>query len=101
MSIEELYQQIQQISRSFSKIEKILLFGSRAHHDHEPRSDIDLAVIAPEFTEADWYLFADSIENTETLLKFDLIRWEHAPKELREEIERCNEVVYSRKLHGN
>ncbi len=99
--MEELYQQIQHIARDFPKIEKILLFGSRAHHDHEPRSDIDLAVIAPKLAEVDWFLFTEAIENLETLLKFDLIRWEQAPDELRFEIDQCNETIYSRQLHRN
>lgn len=94
--MEEIYQQIKNIAKEFPEIEKILLFGSRAHRDHGPRSDIDLAVIAPKLAESDWLYFTEAIENLETLLKFDLIKWEYAQDELRNEIDQCNETIYSR-----
>ncbi|WP_211619578.1 nucleotidyltransferase domain-containing protein [Gracilibacillus kekensis] len=99
--MEKLYNQIQNIAKHYFEIEKIVLFGSRAHNDHEDRSDIDLAVIAPKLTETNWFLFTEEIENLETLLKFDLIRWEHAPKELCFEIDKCNETIYLRQRDRN
>jgi predicted nucleotidyltransferase len=83
------------IAVRFPAIEKILLFGSRAYGDHSERSDIDLAVIAPDLIELDWFELTEMIEeDLETLLKIDLIRWETAPVKLQEEINKCHKVIY-------
>ena len=42
-NIEDVYRQIIEIAKK-NKIEKIVLFGSRARGDNQPKSDIDLAV---------------------------------------------------------
>ena len=56
-------------AEKYSSIDKIILFGSRARKDNEPRSDIDLAVYA----KGDIYDFIEDIEeNIPTLLEFDI-----------------------------
>lgn len=57
-------------------IEKIMLFGSRAKGTHDSRSDIDLAVKCPLATESDWNGVMEIIENADTLLKIDCIRFD-------------------------
>ncbi|WP_280770622.1 nucleotidyltransferase domain-containing protein [Salipaludibacillus daqingensis] len=87
--------QIINISQQFPDIKEVRLFGSRAYGDHQPRSDIDLAIIAPEISDYDWRLFSEKIEeDIETLLKIDLIRWDKASSKLREEIGHHNIVLY-------
>ena len=66
-------------------------FGSRAHGDHEERSDIDLAIVAPNLSKRDWYLLIDTFEEElQTFLKLDVVRWESAPEKLKNEILKCN-----------
>ncbi len=57
-------------------IQEIWLFGSRARGDHRERSDIDLAIICPDATDSDWAIVGDIIEDADTLLKVDYIRFE-------------------------
>lgn len=51
-----------------SNLTKVILFGSRARGDYKNTSDIDLAV-----TGSNTALFAADMEETSTLLSFDIV----------------------------
>lgn len=51
-----------------SNLTKVILFGSRARGDYKKTSDIDLAV-----TGGNTALFAADMEETPTLLSFDIV----------------------------
>lgn len=56
------------ISKKYSDIKKVVLFGSRARGDNEERSDIDLAI----YCNSSILEFIEEVENnTTTLLEFD------------------------------
>jgi predicted nucleotidyltransferase len=57
-------------------VEAVWLFGSRARKDHQSRADIDLAVLCPSATLQDWQKLQKIIENADTLLKIDCIRFD-------------------------
>ncbi|MFQ6027114.1 MAG: nucleotidyltransferase domain-containing protein, partial [Dehalococcoidia bacterium] len=44
---------VERITRN-PHVKKVILFGSRARGDERERSDIDLAVVAPELTDQEW-----------------------------------------------
>jgi predicted nucleotidyltransferase len=67
-------------------VRRIVLFGSRARGDAQPRSDVDLAVEAPDASPLDWQRLLDKVEEADTLLSVDLVRVEDAADELRERI---------------
>jgi predicted nucleotidyltransferase len=67
-------------------VQRVILFGSRARGDARERSDIDLAVRAPDVSQRDWLAIVEAVENAETLLRIDLVRLEEAPEALRERI---------------
>lgn len=91
---EKLKAQLHKIVKGYPGVEKVMLFGSRAHGDFGETSDIDLAVVAPKLSRKEWLDFSEQVENElDTLLKIDLIRWEIAPSRLREEIETCHLVI--------
>ena len=75
--------------------EAILLFGSRARGDAEPRSDIDLAVAASALTRTEWLRVVDALEETETLLPIQAVLLGAAPPALRERILREGVVLYA------
>ncbi len=79
--------------------EEILLFGSRARGDHHDRSDIDLAIVCPKATDADWLKVVDIIENADTLLKIDCIRLNPTDisKNLYQNILKEKKVIYVKK----
>ena len=57
-------------------VQKIMLFGSRARGTHHERSDIDLAIECPSATDIDWNRVMQIIENADTLLKIDCVRFD-------------------------
>ena len=77
-----------------SVIDKIWLFGSRVRDEADERSDIDLAILCPNATLTQWYKIVDIIEETPTLLKFDIIRYEEASGEFQQRIQQEGRVVY-------
>lgn len=52
------------------------MFGSRARGDNRPRSDIDLAILCPRASMQDWLTVCDLIDEADTLLKIDYVRFD-------------------------
>lgn len=75
------------------KVEKVILFGSRARGDFKRTSDIDIAVSGGNFDR-----FAlDVDEETSTLLKFDIVDLDREMQDaLRESIEREGILLYEK-----
>ncbi len=78
------------------EVERIVLYGSRARDDHDPRSDIDLAVECPGASRDMWRSIREKIDNTRTLLFIDLIRLDTAPESLRAKVNEEGIVLYER-----
>jgi predicted nucleotidyltransferase len=75
-------------------VRRIILFGSRARGQAQLRSDVDLAIEAPDASPHDWQRFLDLTEDADTLLPIDLVRIEEVPDELRRRI-----LLEGRTLH--
>lgn len=77
-------------------IRKIVLFGSRARGDNNPKSDIDLAIYTlPGFSGKGH--FVGDIEDLETLLKIDIVFInEESGKKLINNILEEGVVIYER-----
>lgn len=86
---------VEQLS-ALPKVQKVILFGSRARGDNFPRSDIDLAVETSHADYREWSAIEEIIEETPSLLEFDLIRLDKAPDYLKEEILREGITLYAR-----
>lgn len=96
---EKIIKQIVTIASRYPDISKIYLFGSRAHCDATERSDIDLAVQAPNLINRDWLDFCNEIENeVDTLLKIDVIRYDVASEQLLQEINNGHTLLYQREM---
>lgn len=89
------YKFIRQL-QSLPYIEEIWLFGSRAREDHQERSDIDLAVICPYANNPDWENIMNIIEDADTLLKIDCVRFDkkHINRELYKNILKDRKIIY-------
>lgn len=73
------------------KIQKVVLFGSRARGTHTDRSDVDLAVSGGDFDSFDRAVK----ERVHSLLSFDVVEWDAGvSEELKQEIERDGVVIY-------
>jgi len=74
----------------------IIVFGSRARGDHRPRSDIDIAFEDVK-SEEGWAHFLTTLEESaETLLEFDLVRYEEVTSDFRKKIDQEGIVIYER-----
>ena len=80
-------------------VDEIWLFGSRARGDNGSRSDIDLAIICDGATDNDWIKLTDIIEDADTLLKIDCIRFakELIDPTLYQNILKDKKVIYVKK----
>lgn len=89
---KELYYQILSLARKY-RVERLILFGSRARGDWRAASDIDLAVSGGDFPR-----FALDIEEAaDTLLKFDMVNLNGpVQEELLDQIWKEGIVVYEK-----
>jgi len=93
---QKIINQLTNVGQRINTIHKIILFGSRAVGDYTLKSDIDLAFVAPNMTKEEWVELTFALEEElDTLLFLDLIKYEDAPEELKEEILKSGRVIYS------
>ena len=83
---DELIINIREIAVSFSNIERILIFGSRARKTASERADIDLAVDAPNLSSDEWRHLKETVQNLKTLLKIDIVLLQKISNELKSNI---------------
>jgi nucleotidyltransferase substrate binding protein (TIGR01987 family) len=93
-----MYEFVQKIA-NLQFVEEVWLFGSRARNDHSERSDIDIAIVAPNATSEEWQKLIDTLESVETLLKIDCIHFDRlgVDDKLRKNIVEQHIVMYVRK----
>ena len=73
------------------RIQRVILFGSRARGTHTERSDIDIAVSGGNVYAFYW----DIKENVFSLLMFDIVELDAGvSEELKKEIERDGIMIY-------
>lgn len=73
------------------RIQKVILFGSRARGTHAERSDIDIAVVGGDFDAFYWAVK----ERVHSLLSFDIVDYDSGvSKQLKREIEKDGVVIY-------
>ena len=83
--------------RTLPFVQEIWLFGSRSKGSATERSDFDLAIICPDATEDEWQKIRALVEETDTLLKIDCIRFDTLNDDrLRREIEKSKVVLFKR-----
>lgn len=71
-SMDNVIEQIKEIASKY-KINKVLLFGSRARGDNSSTSDYDIAVFGHELSELDKARFSYDVDEIETLKKIDIV----------------------------
>lgn len=79
---------------SFDEVRSVILFGSRARGDAGLRSDIDLAISAPEINTRRWLDMKLLAEEAPTLLSITLVRLDDSPTELRDRVLKEGIVLY-------
>ena len=81
---------------SYKKVDKIVLFGSRARGDYAKASDIDLVVFAKDWNLRDLSFIKEELEdNIKTCLFFDVIGYYQINNEsLKKQIIQEGKVLY-------
>lgn len=78
------------------QIERMILFGSRAIGDHDERSDLDVAVSAPDLDRAGFAALRDRLDRFRTLYTISLTSIESMPPRLRDRVLAQGVVLYDR-----
>lgn len=87
-----VWKEIEQFAEKY-KIQKVILFGSRARGDYRRTSDIDLAVYGGDVAA----FMLDVDEETSTLLKFDIVNMDKPVQEkLKQSIGKEGRVIYEK-----
>ena len=82
-------------------VDAIYLYGSRARGDHMERSDIDLAIVCPQARENEWSAVLDIIEQADTLLEIDCVRFDRiTDSKFASRIASQKVVLFERKTHA-
>jgi len=92
--MDSVLEQIKEISRQY-KVDKIVLFGSRARGDHSPISDYDIAIFENHLSALDKACLRDEVDEIATLKKIDIIFvQENFTDKLMESIKRDGVILY-------
>ncbi len=77
-------------------VHRIVVFGSRAVGDEDERSDIDLAISAPDLDRLGVARLRDAVATTRTLFKISVTRIEDMPPSLRSRVLAQGRAIYER-----
>ncbi len=70
---------LREIFSRFRAVRRVLLFGSRATDTARRASDIDLAVVAPDISPAEWADLTEQVEESPIIYRIDLVRLDTLP----------------------
>lgn len=70
------YDQLINIVKRFPKVNKILIYGSRANNTAKPWSDFDLAVFAPDMSDQEFALLWNELMDVPLVFKLDIVHWD-------------------------
>lgn len=96
---KELKEELLKEILSYKKVEKVILFGSRANKTFSDVSDIDIAIFAKDWSDRDINIVKSSLEeNIKTPLKIDLVNFYDIKKDsLKQNILKDGMVLYESK----
>ncbi len=77
-------------------VRSIIVFGSRASGDHDPRSDIDVAIEAPSLDRAALARLRDRIARLPTLYRISLTKLDTMPNALKDRVLEQGVTIYER-----
>jgi predicted nucleotidyltransferase len=87
---------LRMIFLKFPRVKEVLLFGSRATGHARRASDLDLAIVAPGLTAAEWADLCDALESASLIYELDVVRLDQLlPSALHERIEREGLVIHA------
>jgi uncharacterized protein len=93
---ENIKKEIIKIILERKRVEKIMIFGSRANGNGSTASDIDIAIFGESWTDTDINMVKNRMEEEiKTPLKFDVLSYNGLSKgKLKENIIKTGKVIY-------
>lgn len=80
----------------FDFIDKVVIFGSRAKHNANPKSDIDLCIYSLEMSDAQFSKLKLSLDELPILYKIDVVHFEKSNEALRENVSRDGKLLFKK-----
>lgn len=78
---KSFYNDFVKIFKKYPKIDKVLLYGSRAKGTEKPHSDFDLAILAPSMSDQEFALVWNELVNLPLIFKLDILHFERLTNE--------------------
>jgi len=79
----------------YPKVERVIIYGSRARGDYRPGSDIDLAVIAPKMRFDEFSRLWNEVDELPIAFNIDLLHLDTLENQaLKEAIEASGKAIY-------
>jgi len=85
----------------FDFIDKVVIFGSRAKHNANPKSDIDLCIYSLEMDKKEFTKLKLKLDELPILYKMDVVHFENSNDELKENILRDGKLFFVKELPFN
>lgn len=85
---ENILNDIRRVVTSRPGVDDALLYGSRARGTARPDSDIDIAIVAPGMTDADFATLWSQLDDLPIVYKMDVLHWDRLQNTRLKEIVR-------------
>lgn len=89
-------QQLKDFFDNFDFIDKVVIFGSRAKHTANPKSDIDLCIYSLEMSDEQFSKLRFELDDLPILYKLDIVHFEKVNKELQDNVEKDGKLLFQR-----
>ena len=91
---EHIAKRLKDFFAKFDFVDKVVVFGSRAKHNANPKSDIDLCVYSLNMSSTQFSILKMEIDELPILYKLDVVHFENSDDALKENIERDGKLLY-------
>ena len=91
-------QQLKDFFDNYDFIDKVVIFGSRAKHTANPKSDIDLCIYSLEMSDEQFSKLRFELDELPILYKLDIVHFEKVNRELQDNVEKDGKLLYQPKM---
>ncbi len=91
-------QQLKDFFDNFDFIDKVVIFGSRAKHTANPKSDIDLCIYSLEMSDEQFSKLRFELDELPILYKLDIVHFEKVNRELQDNVEKDGKLLFIKEV---
>jgi predicted nucleotidyltransferase len=89
-------EKICKIFKKYEKIEKAILYGSRALGTYKQGSDIDITIIAPKMSFSEYVDLISKLDEAKIPNKIDLTKYDLIDDKIKDHIQRVGIIIYKK-----